>query len=367
MPQSLSDRYALVVQGVRRCGKSTLLSQFLERYKLDRNDCLFINFEDPRLAQHLNFETLDTLTRAFEDKRPGAQPLTLFLDELQWVEGWERWLATKLDRPSRIRYVVSVSNSRLLSGEIASTLTGRHINVELYPFSFDEFKSVCPNEPLTSYLSCGGFPEPLLSKDRDMLLRQHFSDIVQRDVRERVGARSSMTLSRVVQMVFESAGSELSLRRIAAATGLSVETVSAYLSACQQAYLLFSCPYFSYSARKQSHRNRKYYPIDVGLRRVAITSGSNDLGKSLECAVYIELRKRFADVFYWRDGGEVDFVILKGKQPTPMQVSTEGALERHWRALDSFYENFGFATEPIIVNLENFTSVLDELDRLAET
>ena len=367
MPQSLSNRYALVVQGVRRCGKSTLLSQFLERYKLDRNDCLFINFEDPRLAQHLNFETLDTLTRAFEDKRPGVRPLTLFLDELQWVEGWERWLATKLDRPGRIRYVVSGSNSKLLSGEIASTLTGRHISVELYPFSFDEFKSVCPNEPLTSYLSRGGFPEPLLSKDRDMLLRQYFSDIVQRDVRERVGARSSMTLSSVVQMVFESAGSELSLRRIAAATGLSVETVSAYLSACQQAYLLFSCPYFSYSARKRSHRNRKYYPIDVGLRRVAITSISNDLGKSLECAVYIELRKRFADVFYWRDDGEVDFVILKGKQPTPMQVSTEGALERHWRALDSFYENFGFATEPIIVTLENFTSVLDELDSLAET
>ena len=362
LPKSLSERTALVVQGVRRCGKSTLLAQMIERYGLDRRDCLFVNFEDPRLAGALGFETLEALTRAFDGMRGGGGPLTAFLDEIQWVSGWERWLRSKLERPGRFRFVVSGSNAHLLSGELATVLTGRHVTVELFPFDFGEFRSVAPEGALTDHLHRGGFPEPLASDDPDLLLRQYFVDILHRDVRERVGARSSVALRQIVQMVFESAGSELSLRRIAAASGVAVETVSAYLDACEQAYLLFSCPWFGYSQRKRARRNRKYYPVDTALRRVAVTRAGADAGKALECATFVELRRRYPEVCYWRGTGEVDFVVQTAGGPTPIQVTLTGAEERHLRALDAFHETFPHAREAVVVTLENFPEVLAALE-----
>ena len=361
LPKSLSNRTVLVVQGVRRCGKSTLLTQLIDRYRLDRRDCLFVNFEDPRLAGSLDFETLERLTKAFGERRPGAETLTVLLDEIQWVNGWEKWLRTKLERPGRFQFVVSGSNSRLLSGELSSVLTGRHVTVELFPFDFSEFRRVHPAAPIADYLHRGGFPEPIASDDGDLLLRQYFVDIVQRDVRERVGARSSLALRQIVQMVFESAGSELSLRRIGAASGVAVETVAAYLEACEQCYLLFACPWFSYSERKRSHRNRKYYPVDPALRRVAVTRAGRDVGKSLECATFVELKKRFGDVFYWRMSGEVDFVVQPGDAPTPIQVAVGDATERHLRSLDAFYETFPHANEAMIVTMDGFPDVLASL------
>ncbi|MCY3622077.1 MAG: ATP-binding protein [Gammaproteobacteria bacterium] len=361
LPGSLSNRTVLVIQGVRRCGKSTLLAQLVDRYRLDRKHCLFVNFEDPRLAGCLGYETLERLTKAFGERSPGAKTLTVMLDEIQWVDGWERWLRTKLERPGRFQFVVSGSNSRLLSGELSSVLTGRHITVELFPFDASEFRGTHPGASIRDYLDRGGFPEPIARDDGDLLLRQYFVDIVQRDVRERVGARSSLALKQIVQMVFESAGSELSLRRIAAASGVAVETVSAYLEACEQAYLLFACPWFAFSERKRSRRNRKYYPVDTGLRRVAVSRTGRDLGKALECATFIELKKRYGDVFYWRQSGEVDFVVQTGRVPTPIQITTVAATERHLLALDAFYEAFPHAAEAVMVTMDNFPEILASL------
>ncbi|MCY3796064.1 MAG: ATP-binding protein [Gammaproteobacteria bacterium] len=362
LPKLLSNRIALVIQGVRRCGKSTLLAQLIGHYGLERRDCLFVNFEDPRLAGSLTFETLEMLCRAFAESRPDAAVLTIFLDEIQWVAGWERWLCAKLERPSRFRFVVSGSNAHLLSGEMASVLTGRHITVELFPFDLSEFRRVHPQGTLSDYLHLGGFPEPVIGGERDRLLQQYFIDILQRDVRERVGARSSLSLRQIVQMVFESAGSELSLRRIAAASGVAVETVAAYLEACEQAYLLFPCPWFAFSERKRLHRNRKYYPVDTALRRVSVTRAGRDAGKALECATFVELRKRCGEVFYWRGGGEVDFVVQTENGPIPIQVTLDEATERHWRSLDAFHEEYPQAGEGVIVTGTNFGEVYSLFD-----
>ena len=285
------------------------MAQLMDRYKLPRKDCLFVNFEDPRLAGSLNHETLKQLLTLFANQRPSSPTLTLFLDEIQWVDGWQRWIRAKLERPGRVQFVIGGSNAHLLSGELTTSLTGRHITVELYPFDFEEYRRLEPQATLQDYLHRGGFPEPNTIPDHDRLLRQYFVDILQRDVRERVGAKSSRTLGSIVQMVFESAGSELSLRRIAAATGISVDTVSNYLKACEQAYLLFSCPWFTYSERRRSQQNRKYYPVDTGLRRVSVTQTGQDPGKSLECATFVEIKRRFENVCYWRNAGEVDFVV----------------------------------------------------------
>src|SRR5688572_12245116 len=132
LPRSLPTDLALVVQGVRRSGKSTLMTQLPARYGLARERCLFLNLEDPRLAQRLDHRTLQALVETFE-ARVGPEA-ACFLDEIQAVEGWQRWLRAQLDRPGSRRFVISGSNAHLLSGELGAQLTGRSLVVELFPF-----------------------------------------------------------------------------------------------------------------------------------------------------------------------------------------------------------------------------------------
>jgi len=234
-----------VITGVRRCGKSTLLQQLLKSNSIHPEGAVFVNFEDPRLAQYLDHPLLEQICELVEGKK--KRPYTFFFDEIQHVANWQKWINSGLGRRPQHTFVVTGSNSRLLSGELATSLTGRHLSTELFPFDFDEFRKLHPNGNLRSYLKKGGFPDALKIGRPERLLQQYFQDIIERDVRDRVSAKSSRPLVAVAQMVFESVGSETSLRRIAGALKLSPETVSAYLQACEDAYLVFSCPYFALS------------------------------------------------------------------------------------------------------------------------
>jgi predicted AAA+ superfamily ATPase len=352
LPTELRSDLALVIQGVRRCGKSTLLAQLPKRYRIDRKKCLFVNFEDPRLAGSLDATMLRSLVDAFESWR--GKGCTYFLDEVQAVDGWQSFLRSELDRKTGRTFVVTGSNAHLLSGEVASKLTGRNLTVELYPFDLGEYRGLRPAASIQDYLHDGGFPGPLATVDADRLRASYFNDIVERDVRERVAARSSQPLRRLAQMLFESAGSELSLRRAAAALGVAVDTVSLYVDAIEDAYLAFACPFFSWSERKRSVRNKKWYPVDPGLRRVVVTETGKDLGKSLECAVYLMLRRSFGEVSYWRGRGEVDFVVMRDGKPMPVQVAWKGPEARHHKALEEFYGEHPGALESEFVTADTF-------------
>ncbi len=354
LPKALEPGLALVIQGVRRCGKSTLMRQMVARYGLDPQDCLCVNCEDPRLAAHLDWRTLDALVKAFRAKRPKAKRLTFFLDEVQAMAGWEKWLRAMLDTEKRFAFVVTGSNAALLGGELGSVLTGRHRTLELFPFSFAEYRQVRKKAQVADYLRDGGFPAPLTATEGDELLRQYFEDIVERDVRERLAARSVRPLRQVAQMAFEATGAELSARRVASAVGVAIDTAGAYLDACASAYLLFGVPFFAYSERKRAAHNRKFYPIDTGLRRAVVTAGAPDLGKALECAVFLALRRRHRDVCYWRGAGEVDFVVQEGRRVVPIQVTLGAPLPRHARALEAFYEAHPHADEARTVTLDTF-------------
>jgi uncharacterized protein len=360
LPTTLTDSVCLVVQGVRRCGKSTLLQQLVGRYGLDPKHCAFVNFEDPRLVNSLSFPILDALVEDCRARYPKAKRLAFFLDEIQAVDGWEKWLRSQLDRRRGNLFVVTGSNANLLSGELSTVLTGRHLTVNLFPFDLGEVRAKWASATLQRYLRDGGFPEPLTRRDGDALLRQYFLDIVERDVRERIGARSSLPIRQVVQMAYESAGAELSLRRIAGATGIAIETAASYLEASEAAYLLFSTPYFAFSERRRANRNRKYYPIDTGLRRVVVTRTGDDRGKALECATQLALRRRHGEVFYWRGKGEVDFVVQDEGRLRPFQVTWNEPSERHHAALAEFYEEFPTAAEATFVTADSFADLFDE-------
>jgi uncharacterized protein len=349
LPKVLDPQLVLVIQGVRRCGKSTLLAQLLSHYGLGAEHTVFLNFEDPRLLPFLDTDLLFQVVERFESLRENAPQLTFFFDEIQNVPKWETFLHTVLERPRHL-FVVTGSNASLLSGELSTKLTGRHRLVELFPFDYEEATSAASEMTVDRYLTQGGFPKVVLSAG-DLALRQsYFRNIVERDVTNRVGARSSGPVLGVMQMVMDSCGSELSLRRIAAANGLSPDTVGSYLRAAEDAYLLFSCPYYSHSSRKRVVRNKKYFPVDPGLRQAVVSSSSPNLRTALESVVYLTLRQRYGRVFYWRDRGEVDFVVIVEGKPLPIQVTWDAPHQRHYQALDEFYEAHPAAHEAVFLN-----------------
>lgn len=353
----LTPEVVTVIQGVRRCGKSTLLRQLMAANRIAEDRAVFINFEDPRLVNDLDSALLERIYQLATAR--DRQRLTFFLDEIQNVANWQKWLNTRLEMQGGHCFVVTGSNSRLLGGELAGSLTGRHLRHELFPFDFAEFQRWNNDGELEQFIRLGGFPAVLGFPQPEKLLQQYFLDIVEKDIRERVSARSSRPLQSVAKMVLESAGSALSLRRIAGALQLSPETVSHYLQACEDAYLIFSCPYFAYSEAKRVRHNRKYYAIDTGLRRAISTRTGQDLGKDFENLVYLALRRKTADISYWKGKGEVDFVVNTKDGVTPIQVTYDAPQQRHDDALEEFFGQFPQANEAVFVTPESFEELLE--------
>lgn len=357
-PVRLLPDLALVIQGVRRCGKSTLMTQIMSRLGLDPADCVFVNFEDPRLSDHLDYHLLDEVISISESRRPGGK-LCFFLDEVQNVAHWQKWLHSRLERPGRHCFAVTGSNASLLSGDFATALTGRHITIELFPFEFSEYQAAKPHGSITGYLNDGGFPRVLVYPEPEVLLREYFTDIIERDVRRHVAVRSTLILTQLVKAVFESAASEISQRNLAKMLGITPDTVKTYLDACEAAYILLPCPYFTFSERQRSARNKKYYPIDLGLRKAIITRGGGDFGKDLETAVFHHLRKKYGRVFYWRQKGEIDFVVQEGRRILPFQVSWSGEQERHRQAAREFRQAYPQADSLTFVTAETLENFLE--------
>ena len=145
------------------------------------------------------------------------------------------------------------------------------------------------------------------------------------------------------------------------AIGMTDDTTALYLQAAESAYLAFACPYFAWSARQRTTRNRKWYPVDTGLRRAVVTRTGADRGKQLECATFLALRRRHREVFHWRNGGEVDLVVLHENKPLPVQVTWDKPQERHHEALDAFYRAHRDAHEAVFVTAASFAAGMPEL------
>lgn len=348
-----------VIQGVRRCGKSTLLSQIMVQQGLHPHQCTFVNFEDPRLSEDLDYPLLDQIVALTTQRQTTPQAHYFFLDEIQEVKNWQKWLHAKVERPKNYHFVITGSNATLLSGDLATLLTGRHRTLELFPFSFNEYRIQKPNGTFESYLESGGFPRALQDNRPQELLRTYFTDIIERDVRRHVSARSSVSLSKLVKAVFESTGSEVSQRNLAGMLGITADTVGVYLEACEKAYLLLSCPYFTFSEKQRTARHRKFYPVDLGLRNAIATRTGFDRGKKLETAVFHHLRQHYTEVCYWREGKEVDFVVMSQNGIIPYQVSWDGIQKRHTEALEAFHAAFPSAKPAIMITRENVEKFLN--------
>lgn len=331
--QYLNRKEILVLKGVRRCGKSTILKQLIAHLRqagVPEKELWYVNLDDFHFLPHLSIELLETILKLVQKtaKRP-----YLFLDEIQKVPQFESWLRTHYDRETPAQFILSGSSASFFSHELGSLLTGRNITFEIHPLSFTEFLSFGKTS-FEEYLLFGGFPEIVLEQDNSKkrtLLQQYIADIVTKDVIEQRNVRDTKQIMNFVRFLLANPGVRISVNTLAKQTELSKETVTNYLSYLKDAYLIFEVPFFSYSAKSKfigSHIP-KFYSIDNGF--VTISAPRTEKGKLLESGIAQALWRKNHNLAYWKGTKEVDFIT----ENTAIQVTLGPELsERETQALE---------------------------------
>lgn len=303
IPEETSQ--VIVLTGMRRTGKSTLLGQL--RARSTRG--LYINFEDTRLSV-LEQDDLPRLIQAIDQLAPENAPL--FFDEIQVLPSWEQLIRTLHDRGRRI--VLTGSNASLLSRELGTKLTGRHLSYEIYPFSYGEYLSYTQESSgiasLSAYLEIGGFP--IMLRERfPQILRELMQDTILRDIVSRYHLRETRHLMKLVLFLLANPGQPYSFQTLTKSLAMPSVTGTARLSEyLADAYLMLPLQKFNTSFKKRSISPLKYYPVDPGLRQANTPQSTSDAGRRLENAVYIELLRRRHPVWYGseRNVWECDFI-----------------------------------------------------------
>lgn len=332
--------FVKILTGVRRCGKSTILKMIMERLKTERNipedriiSCRFdsMEYEDMMAKQ---------IYTLLKEKLSPAGKTYLFLDEVQEIKGWEK-IVNSLASDFDVDLYITGSNSRMMSSEIATYLTGRYVSFRIFTLSFGEylmFKSKFANvgEPkteLANYVRLGGFPATHLqaySQDeiytivRDIYNSTIFSDIVKRNQ-----VRKIDQLERVVKYTFSNVGNTFSAKSIAdylksERRSLDNETVYSYLEKLEKAYLLHRCSRYDLQGKEILKTQEKFYLADVALRYSVLGYNADSVASSLENIVYLELCRRGYTVNVGKTGdSEIDFVAVRQNEKIYVQVTQE--------------------------------------------
>lgn len=318
----------LALTGVRRSGKSSLTVQ-LAKERL--GETFFFNFEDPIFFPGASVKVIDQLLSLYEEET-GRSPKLVILDEIQNVRGWERWVRKAVDL-GHYQVVVTGSSSHLLSSEIATAISGRVIEQTIWPLSFSEsliFLGKTPStkgtwlRALKDYLHWGGFPKIILTpdeNDRILLLKQYLNDIVLRDVVARHSIKNQQAPYQIVHFYLTGLSCLHSYNSLRKAFGVSIELASTLTNYLNQAFLVFEMSRYHPNLKVQVRDPKKIYVIDTGLRTVSLQSNREDWVRLAETAVYLELRRRNKQIFYYKQKQEVDFIITElGKPVDALQV-----------------------------------------------
>lgn len=348
-----SLKHVEVISGVRRCGKSTFLKQIMIQYA----DYAYFNFEDSRIFgfEVGDFQKLDEVV--------GSGKSAYFFDEIQNVQAWEIFVRQLHDRGEKV--YITGSNASLLSKELGTRLTGRYIGHELFPFSYPEyllFKGLENNSPsFEDYVQKGGFPE-YLDSEKTEILQGLLKDIVFRDIAIRYNIKNTRSLMDITLFLISNVGKEFSFNSIRNNFSIgSTNTVSDYLAWLQDSYLFFFLPRFSWSLKASAVNPRKVYAIDNGMVNANSLSFSKDKGRLLENAVYIHLRRIYSSIFYFREKGECDFVVVKSDQSVMLiQVCLEVHGENKDREINGLVEAMDFfkLSEGTIVTLNQADTIV---------
>lgn len=317
----------LALIGVRRCGKTSMAVQIAKELKVTEKTFYF-NFEDPVFFAGADVSVIDTLISIYQEEY-GYSPTLVILDEVHHIDGWERWVRKAVDTSSH-QIIVTGSSSKLLSSEIATAISGRVIEHTVWPLSFPEYLAFRNAKPelegiylreLDSYLRWGGFPKVCLMQnenDRIILLKQYLGDIVLRDVLARHQIKNPHSLHQLVTWYLTGLSCLHSYTSIRKAFGISIELASSLTSYLTQAFLTFEMGRYHPNLKVQARDPKKIYIIDTGLRTVSLQSKREDWGHLAENCVYLELRRRKKETFYFKGSQETDFVITE--LGTPVEI-----------------------------------------------
>lgn len=347
-----------VVTGIRRCGKSSLLKMFSQKILeegVSADQVQELNFEDLDNEPFLDYKVLYAHVKKnlYRDKMN-----YLFFDEIQMVDNFQK-VIDSLFLLDNVDIYVTGSNAYLLSGEIATLLTGRYIEIKLFPFSFKEYLSALPKDTsletaYRNYIEEGAFPYVLqLRKDREMIreyLLGVYNTIVLKDVVSRRKITDVMMLQSVVRFLADNIGNISVIKRISdtmtsLGRKITSHTVENYISALTDSYIFYAASRYDAKGKQLLKTGQKIYLADVGLRQVVIGTKGGDLGHILENVVYLELARRGGEIYVGKMGdAEIDFVVVKGEEKAYYQVALtvrdDTTMKRELAPLQAISDNY---------------------------
>lgn len=362
IPLNSSKIVSLV--GVRRSGKSYIFYQLINdlRESVDVKNIIYINFEDDRLygLESKDLTTLiDSYFEMFPQKR--EEKIYLFLDEIQEVQGWEKFVRRVYDTLN-VQIFITGSSAKMLSKEIATSLRGRTITYEVFPLSFREylmFKNIDINlysssslsfikNSFSSYLKEGGFPEIALEENQNIkrrILRDYIDLIIYRDVIERYKIKNLSLLKYLIRYFFSNPATLVSFNKMynelkSLGYKLTKDTLFEYFSYLNDAYVLFLTPIFRNSVKEEMRNPKKGFIVDNGFNYIFDTSISNDYSKLYENLVFLYLRREFDEIYYLKEKQEVDFYLPQKETiiNVSYDISSQATLKREIDALKEFMQ-----------------------------
>lgn len=346
--------HIIALVGVRRSGKSTLARQTINHLIRDNGvparNILFLNLENPQFSRYRN--DVAYLERAYGDYLKLASPggmVYCVLNEVHFFPEWQVFVKAHYERQN-IKFIVTGSNSHLLSSEFIALLSGRALPIEVFPFSFAEFAlandvavtdavSVARERHrlrklLDDYLRCGGFPETAFIADERVkkeLMVMYARNILYQDIAPRFAIKKGVELENLFFYLASNAASLYTFNRLADLVGLSDKTVKDFLGYFHDAYLLFAVDSFAFSVKEQIKSPKKVYLIDTGMAGAVGFRFSENLGRLLENLVFLELKRRGRELYYYKtaNGLEVDFICReKGMVTELIQVAGDMGAEK---------------------------------------
>ncbi|MDY0279130.1 MAG: ATP-binding protein [Clostridia bacterium] len=312
----------IIISGIRRCGKSSLLYLIKEKMKLDETSYCYFNFDDERIIPDI--EILEQVYNLHIEIY-GIEPV-LFFDEIQNIDNWEKFVNRMYEKGTKI--FVTGSNAKLLSSEISTSLTGRNKVMELFPFSFMEYLrfmgKIYNQDRLTSkqkaliqkdfnqYVETGGFP--LVVKENDLeLINSYFQDILYRDIISRFRLIQVNEIKQIGLFFASNTGKLFSYATLQNISGVkSLSSVKDYLWYYEQSYLFFYLKKFDFSVKKQIMNPKKVYTIDPAISNRLGFNFSQNKGRILENIVFLELLRRGKEIYYHTGKNECDFLVKEG-------------------------------------------------------
>jgi len=347
-----------VITGIRRCGKSTLLEMFqneLLRNEVLEEQIISINFED---YDYENLRNPKELYKYIKDRLLEDKMVYIFLDEIQSVNEFQK-VVDSIFIKENVDIYMTGSNAHMLSGELATLLTGRYVKIEMLPLSFYEFANQKINnssidEIYLEYIESSSFPFALnLDKEKRQIqeyLKSIYDTVILKDVVSRKKITDIMMLESIVRFLMNNIGNQLSTKKISDTMNsngrsISVKTVESYIIALMEAYIIYEAKRYDIKGKQYLKTLEKYYIVDIGLRNALLGNSGTDIGHILENVIYLELIRRGYDVYIGKiDEVEVDFVCRDETGLKYIQVAAtvreENTLLRELRPLQKISDNY---------------------------